>query len=410
MHRTGTVVIGGGQAGLATSAELSAAGDDHVVLERGRTAERWQSARWDSLRLLTPNWMSRLPSHQYGGPDPDGYMTTAEVTAYLRGYAALVCAPVVEHAPVHRVLPGGRGYVVESGAGTWTAERVVVATGAADVPNRPSVPRGLRSDLVEVDAAAYRNPAQLPDGAVLVVGASASGVQIADELRAAGREVVLSAGRHTRLPRTYRGRDVLAWLEAAGVLDQTVDDVPDVDAARRQPSLQLIGRPDRRTCDLATVAAAGVVVTGRLLAIDGLRAHFAADLPRTTASAQAWMHRQLDVVDRHIAVSGADAGDPDRPPTVQLPPGVGVLDLRLAGLRTVVWATGYGRRYPWLHVPVIGTDGDIAQRRGVTPSPGLYVVGMRFQHRRSSAFLDGVRHDARDVVGHMTSVRRRRIA
>lgn len=406
MQRTGTVVVGAGQAGLAVSHELAAAGHDHVVLDRGRVAERWLSRRWDSLRLLTPSWLSRLPGWCYDGDDPDGFMTAHEAARYLQRYAASFSAPVRSGVEVSQVRTTGSGYVVTTDTGTWTATSVVVATGAADRPARPALARHLRPDVMQVHAAHYRRPSSLPDGGVLVVGASASGVQIADELCRAGRSVVLAVGRHTRLPRCYRGRDVMAWLDRAGVLDQTVDEVPDVTAARRQPSLQLVGRPDHSDLDLAVVAARGVELAGRVVAVDGSRVRFADDLGRTTAAADAWMHRVLDTVDRQVACSGADATAPERPAEMRLRTGRAALDLRAAGIRSVVWATGYRRAYPWLQVPVLDGDGEIVQRRGVTPVPGLYVVGMRFQHRRSSAFLDGVRHDAHDVVGHLVTSQR----
>jgi putative flavoprotein involved in K+ transport len=408
--RTGTVVIGAGQAGLAVSHELAAAGHDHVVLDRGRVAERWLSARWDSLRLLTPNWMSRLPGHRYTGTDPDGFMTARETAGYLQAYGASFTAPVRTGVDVREVRAAGAGYRVVTDAGSWSATSVVVATGAADRPARPALAHRLSTDLVQVHAAHYRRPGALPDGGVLVVGGSASGVQIADELNRAGRHVVLAVGAHTRLPRRYRGRDVLAWMERAGVFDQTVADVADVAAARRQPSLQLVGRPDHADLDLGVVAGRGVRLAGRLVAVDGHRVAFADDLSRSTAAADTWMHRVLDTVDEHIARTQTAAPAAVRPTPVPIATGPAALDLRAAGVRSVVWATGYRRSYPWLRVPVVAPGGDIVQRRGVTPAAGLYVVGMRFQHRRGSAFLDGVRHDARDVVGHLVAARHRAVA
>jgi putative flavoprotein involved in K+ transport len=401
VHRTDVVIVGAGQAGLAMSHELSAAGRDHVVLDRGRVGERWQSECWDSLRLLTPNWMTRLPGWAYTGDDPDGFTPAADVARFLHRYAGSFGAPVQEGTTVLDVRPADRGYRVTTDRGAWTARSVVVATGHADPPARPRVAGALPGSIGQLDARAYRSPAGLPDGAVLVVGSSASGIQVADELCRAGRDVVLASGSHTRLPRRYRGRDILSWMDRTGVLDQTLDEVADPDSARRQPSLQLVGRPDHSDLDLSTVAARGVLVTGRLVGAHGTTVSLADDLARTAAAADARLRRLLAAVDEHIARHGGPADAPDAPRPVRLPPAPTSLDLRAAGVRTVVWATGYRRSYPWLRVPVVDPAGDIVHRRGVTAAPGLYVLGMRFQHRRSSAFIDGVRHDARYLTEHV---------
>src|SRR5512143_1279317 len=255
MRRTEAVVIGGGQAGLAMSHCLAGSGVDHVVLERGRVAERWRSERWESLRLLTPNWQTRLPGFRYQGPDPDGYMRVAEVVGFLERYARSFAAPVEEGTSVLSVAPAGGGYRVVTDRGTWEAPCVVIATGHCDTPLVPAFAPSLAGDVVQLVPSRYRHPGQLPAGGVLVVGASASGVQLADEIHASGRPVTLAVGRHTRLPRVYRGRDILWWLDAMGVFDESADDVYDLKVSRDQPSLQLVGRPDRATLDLPVLQA-----------------------------------------------------------------------------------------------------------------------------------------------------------
>ena len=279
MPTTDTIVIGAGQAGLAASYCLADRGVDHVVLERGRVAERWRSERWDSLRLLTPNWMSRLPGWSYTGPDVHGYMTTTEVVDYFQGYADATSAPVIEHSAVLHLAAGDDGFGVTTTADQWRAANVVIATGWCDQPALPTMARHLDPAIAQVAPAAYRNQGSLPDGGVLIVGASATGVQLADELAVAGRPVVLAVGGHTRLPRLYRGMDIFWWLERIGSLDRTVDQLPDPDAARHEPSLQLVGRPDHRNLDLAVLQKAGVELAGRLTGIDGHHASFAPDLP-----------------------------------------------------------------------------------------------------------------------------------
>jgi putative flavoprotein involved in K+ transport len=379
-----TVVIGAGHAGLAVSRLLTRAGRDHAVIDRGRIGESWRSARWDSLRLLSPNWMMRLPDWDYQGPDIDGFLPAGRFVRHLELYAQSFDAPVVSGATVLELSgPGGSGYRVVTDRGNWRARHVVIATG----PGLPRVPAGLRE---VVTAAAYRNPAQLAPGGVLVIGASASGVQIADELNRAGRDVYLSVGRHTRVPRSYRGKDVFWWLERTGRLARTIDEVRDPASARREPSMQLAGRPGE--LDLVTLQADGVRLLGRFDGMDGSRARFRPDLAETAAAADARMYRLLDSFDDSRG---------ERPPALVAPTTPSSVDLRRAGIGTVLVATGYQPDYPWLRLPITGPDGQIQQVRGITAAPGVYVVGQRFQHRRDSAFIDGARHDAAHVVQHL---------
>jgi glycine/D-amino acid oxidase-like deaminating enzyme len=251
-----TIVVGAGQAGLAASRGLAARGRDHVVLERGRVGERWHSDTWDSLHLLTPNWMNTLPAWAYRGGDPDGFMSAAEFSAHLADYARSFTAPVDEDTRVGAVRRNGDGFVVSTDRGCYRAANVIVATGWCDQPAIPAVAHELDAGVVQVVPHRYRRPAELPPGGVLVVGASATGVQLADELRESGRDVTLAVGAHTRVPRRYRGIDIFWWLGRVGLLDRTIDQMPDAARARREPSLQLVGGPVHRSLDLTTLLAA----------------------------------------------------------------------------------------------------------------------------------------------------------
>jgi putative flavoprotein involved in K+ transport len=376
------------------------------VLEGGRVAERWRSERWDSLRLLTPNWQSRLPGYRYAGGEPDSYMAMSEVVDFLEGYARSMDAPVEESANVTSVEPSGGAYRVATERGSWVARNVVIATGYCDVPFVPSLATELPPDVAQIVPTRYRNPSELPEGGVLVVGASATGVQLADEIHASGRPVTLAVGRHTRLPRRYRGRDILWWLDAMGVFDETGDEVFDLEISRRQPSLQLVGRPDHATLDLPSLERRGVRLVGRSVGLDGAVMAFADDLVAHTAAADARLARLIVRIDAFVARAGLRSQvGPAEPfqPFVWPAPAPETIDLRAQGIRTVVWATGFRRHYPWLRVPVLDARGELRHAGGVTPAPGLYALGLGFQRRRKSAFIDGVGDDARERADHIAA-------
>jgi putative flavoprotein involved in K+ transport len=408
MRRIDTLVIGGGHAGLAMSRCLHDRGIEHVVLERGRVAERWRSERWDSLRLLTPNWLTRLPGYRYTGPDPDGFMTMPELIDYFEGFARTWAAPIESGTTVVAVEPRESGFRVSTDRGDWHADHVVIATGYSDLPAVPPAAAALSSDIVQVVPTRYRHPGQLPEGGVLVVGASATGLQLADEIHASGRAVTLAVGRHMRLRRRYRGRDVLWWLDAMGIFDETTDDVYDLEISRRQPSLQLVGRPDHATLDLPMLERAGVRLVGRLAGIERRMAFFEDDLVAHTAAADVRLAQLLARIDQYVVSNGlahhVDAPEPFEPfcwPRTA-PSSV---DLHAEGIRSVVWATGFRREYSWLRVPVLDGHREIVHRHGVTPVAGLYVLGLHFQRRRKSAFIDGAGDDARVLADHLVARR-----
>jgi putative flavoprotein involved in K+ transport len=403
MRTIETVVIGGGQAGLACSRHLTAAGRPHVVLERGRVGERWRTGTWDSLHLLSPNWMNTLPGAPYRGLDPDGFLSAAAFARHLDDYALSFDAPVQEMTEVRLLRRRSRRFEVLTDDGGWRAEHVVLATGWCDLPAVPDIARDMARDLLQLAPRNYRDPAGLPPGGVLVVGASSSGVQLAAELRATGRDVTLAVGRHSRVPRRYRGVDIFWWLDRIGMLDRTIDQVPDASAARGEPSLQLVGRSDHSTLDLAALQALDVRLVGRVIGLDGHRVRIADDLPATVAAADLRMSALLARIDGHIDAEGFGGEVLGREPgaAIRLPTPTDELDLRAEGIGTVVWATGHRRAYPWLRLPVLDDRGELRQRRGLTPVPGLYVLGQRFQHHRSSNFIGGVGRDAAFVTRHL---------
>ncbi|MEU5877004.1 NAD(P)/FAD-dependent oxidoreductase [Spirillospora sp. NPDC047279] len=407
---TPVVIIGAGQAGLAMSRCLTDRSVEHVVLERGTVAHAWRTERWESLRLLTPNWMSRLPGHRYVGDDPDGYMSAAEAAGFLEGYGRSFAAPVRAHTTVTAVVPTPGGSLVETDQGPWRCRTVVLATGAAGAPHVPGISAALPA-VRQVTALEYRSPDQLDAGGVLVVGASASGVQIADELRRAGRAVTLAAGEHIRLPRTYRGRDIHWWMDAIGRLDERYDQVDDLSRARRLPSLQLVGTRERRTLDLNALAAGGVQVVGRLVGVSSGRAQFSGSLANVVASADLKLHRLLDRIDEHVAAHdlAGRVGATDRPEPTRV--ATAPTEIELSRFSTVVWATGYRPRYPRLDGSVFDRRGRLRHDGGVVEAPGMYVLGLPFLRRRKSSFIDGAGPDAHELCAHLVRrLSRRRAA
>jgi putative flavoprotein involved in K+ transport len=391
---TTTVIVGAGHCGLAMSHCLAARSIDHVLLERAEVANSWRTQRWDSLRLLTPNWMTRLPGYGYRGADPDGYLSARQVTAMLEDYADVSAAPVLTGTTVTSVRAAGGRYVVRTDQGSWRAPTVVLACGAAALPTVPALARLVPDGITSVTPAGYRNPGDLPPGGVLVVGASASGIQLADELHRSRRPVTLAVGEHVRMPRTYRGRDILWWLDACGLLDQRYDEVDDLVRARNVPSMQLVGSPGR-TVDLNALSSAGVRLVGRLAAIQDGVAQFSGSLPNVCALADLKLGRLLNTID---AWAGT-AGERFAPTTVRSAP-LG-LDLRSGEIAAIVWATGYRPDLSWLDVPVLDRRGRIVHDGGVMACPGLYLIGMPFLRRRKSSLIDGAADDAAELTAHL---------
>ena len=387
-----------------------------MVLERGNVANSWRRERWDSLRLLTPNWQTRLPGYRYEGADPDGFMTMAEVIEFVSNFAVKAAAPVRTHTAVTSVRQTDDGYQVATHDGDLRCRSLVLASGACNVPNVPPLQQGLPASIECLTPFDYRNPDQLPEGGVLIVGASATGVQLADEIHRSGRPVTLSVGEHVRLPRTYRGRDVLWWMDASGMWNQRYDEIDDLTRARRLPSPQLIGTRERTTLDLNALSAAGVELVGRLAAVRNGRALFSGGLCNQFALADLKMDRLLDTFDDWARTHqrNADVHPPERFEPTRVPASSRLhLDLASGEIRSVIWATGFRPDYSWLDVPVVDRKGHLRHDGGVVDAPGLYAIGLPVLRRRKSTFIHGAEDDARDLIDHLacylanTTVRQR---
>ncbi len=404
MTHVSVVVVGAGHCGLATSRHLAARSIDHLVVERGEVANSWRTERWDSLRLLTPNWMTRLPGLAYEGDDPDGYMGSADVVELITRYAAEGDAPVRTGTTVTALRPDGDGgYVVESDQGTWTADAVVLASGACNVASVPPVADEIPADVATLTAAGYRNPSQIAEGGVLVVGASASGIQIADELIRNGHEVTMAVGEHVRVPRRYRGRDILWWMDTSGVLSETWDQMDDVVRARAIPSMQLTGFGDAQTIDLNSITSRGARLVGRLsMARDG-HLLFSGALKNICRLADLKLARLLDTLDTWAADNGIDGIEPpERFPDTVVPDDPCIdIDLRSGEIRTILWATGYKPELSWVEPRILNPRGRLIHEGGLTRHPGLYLMGMPFLRRRKSTLIDGADADAADITAHL---------
>ncbi|TGQ29053.1 NAD(P)/FAD-dependent oxidoreductase [Mesorhizobium sp. M00.F.Ca.ET.216.01.1.1] len=399
MEQADVVIVGAGQAGIALSHCLRKRGTSHIVLERGRIGERWRSSTWRSLRLLTPNWLNALPGSPYCGPEPDGYMSRDAFVETLVGYAHRSQAPVHPYVDVLSCEQDGKGFRLRTTAGDWSARVVVVATGHCDVPSMPLLPQTGADQPASIHASQYRSPDELAAGGVLVVGASSSGVQIADELRRSGRRVILSVGKHTRLPRIWRDKDIFWWLYQMGFMSQQLDDLANPDSARRQPSLQLAGRADCSNVDLATLQGIGVELTGRLTRISNRAIGFADDLEESITAADAKQQRLLRQIDQFAGHRSTGHGPaPVKVPTTcrkRLSFANGIVD-------TIIWATGYSRSFSWLKLPAFTADGELAHKDGITTVAGLYALGFRFLRKRDSNFIGGVGADAQAIAAHVS--------
>jgi putative flavoprotein involved in K+ transport len=407
MEHIETVVVGGGQAGLALSYCLSRHGCEHVVLERGGLADRWRAQRWDSLRFQFPNWSIELPGARYEGNDPDGFADRATVQAFIAGYAARIKAPVrlgVDVSGLRRGQHDGR-YVVETTSGDIEARNVVLATGPYQRPRVPAFAASLPRDLAQIHTADYRNPSQLPPGAVLLVGSGASGCQIAEELAEAGRRVVFAVGRHERVPRRYRGRDAFWWRRELGTLDQTTEATP---KAMRTPPPLVTGVRGGYDVDIRGYPALGMTLTGRVADVrDGVVA-FAADLEHHLKLGDRKLVEFIRAVDDHVRSAGLDVPPADDAGAKRDPApatGPATLDLRGEGIGSVLWATGYTVDFGWVALPILDAEGAPLHKDGVTGQPGIYFLGLPWLRKRKSSFLGGVGEDAQLIADRIAGVR-----
>jgi putative flavoprotein involved in K+ transport len=403
-ERHDTVVIGGGQAGLAMSAVLQQRGREHVVLERGRVGERWRTERWESLRFQFPNWSLELPGHAYAGDDPAGFAHWREILRVIEGYAASTHPPVREHTEVTELRTDDGGFVLSVPDGTIHAGHVVVATGPFQRPRIPQLSEGVEPSVLQTEPTRYRRPEDLPDGAVVVVGSGASGCQIGDELLRAGRTVFLSVSRHRRVPRRFRGKDVYWWLDRMGRFAQTIDSFP---GRQWPPSTVVTGVSGGYDVNVRQMAADGIRVLGRVVgASDGALA-VARNANEILDEADAAFADFLAAA-REFAAAHPDVGLAEEEPTgsAALPATVDEverLDVRREKVAAIVWATGYDYDYDWLRVPILDAQGRPLQQRGVTHVPGLYFLGLHWMHTFKSGLLSGVGSDAEYLADHMSS-------
>ncbi len=394
VHETDVVVIGAGQSGLAISYFLSQSSIDHVLLERGEIGNAWAKERWQSLRLLTPNWQTTLPGRPYDGADPDGYMHARDVSSWLTGYAEHIDAPVLCGINVEKVGPLDGRYLIETNRGAWLADGVVLATGAASQASVPALDDEVPENITRLTSYNYKSVDQLPPGPCLVVGASATGVQLADEIHSSGRDVTLAVGEHVRLPRTYRDRDIFWWMNESGILDEGLDDIDDLVRARSIPSPQLVGTEDRSTLDLNQLADHGVRLVGRLVGINDDKFQFAGSLANVCALADLKMKRLLKNLDEWatgegITLDSVPAVEPTRVP--ENPP----LVLATDGFASIVWATGYRADFSYLDLDCFDRKGRIKHTAGVVDGyDGIVVMGLTFLRTRKSSFIHGAGEDA----------------
>ena len=401
-----SVIVGAGHAGLAMSRCLSERSIEHVMLERGEVANSWKTERWESLRLLTPNWQSRLPGYRYAGDDPDGYSAVPQLVDFLDHYARVIAAPLRTRTTVTAVRRVEDGYLVETDQGEWRCRTIVIATGACNIAAVPAWDHLVPPAVQTLTPMQYRSPQHLEPGGVLVVGASATGIQLALEIQRSGRPVTLCVGEHIRAPRVYRGKDIQWWMDVTGLFDQRYDEVEDIARARRLPSMQLVGTPERLTLDLNALRGTGVKLVGRLAGIRDSTAQFSGSLRNQCALADLKMGRLLDTFDVWARDHGLES---QVEPPIRLPPTVVEqsprleLDLASGEIKTIIWATGYRPDYSWLYVPVLDRKGLIRHNGGVAEAPGMYVLGLQFLRRRKSAFIDGAAADANDLSDHLVA-------
>jgi len=405
---TDVVVIGAGHSGLAFSHCLSESSVDHVVLERGEVANSWRNERWDSLTLLTPNWQCQLPGLAYTGSDPNGFMAVRELVEFIDHYADVIAVPVKTQTTVTSVSGSAGDYEISTDGGTWKCRSVIIASGACNVPVVPKAAESIPESIRSITPHDYHSANQLDPGGVLVVGASATGLQLAEEIRRSGKEVTIATGEHVRIPRTYRGKDIFWWLDRIGISDERYDVVDDIVRARALPSPQLIGCSNKTMLDLNLMAASGAKLVGRLMGFNGNTAQFSGSLKNVCALADLKMGRLLSTIDEWIEEN--DASDTETsfdeapqcfaPTNVEASPPL-LINLEDKGIRTILWATGFRPDYSWLNLPILDRKGRIKHDGGVTEAPGVYILGLPFLRRRKSSFIHGIEDDARELSDHL---------
>ena len=395
-------VIGGGQAGLAISYHLKARNIVHVVLEKERIGHAWRTERWDSFCLVTPNWQCQLPGFPYAGSDPHGFMLKNEIVSYIESYASMFGAPVWEGTAVTRLSGGDDHFHMETPKGELTADAVVLAVGNYHEPRTPEAGTNLPRSILQIHSSQYKNPGQLPDGEMLVVGSGQSGCQIAEDLHLAGRKVHLSVGSAPRCPRFYRGRDAVDWLADLGQYDLPVHDHPLGADVRKKANHYLTGRDRGRDIDLRKLALEGLQLYGRFQGLSDGRILFAGDLADNLDAADAVYNGICGLIDKHIAEEGIEA-PAGQHYTPVWKPGSPVLDFDpvALGITSIIWSTGFRPNYDWVELPVFDAAGYPVHERGVTAVPGLYVVGLPWLYTWGSGRFFSVGRDAAYIAARI---------
>ena len=411
-EKVDTIVVGGGQAGLAMSRSLSQLGREHVIIERSRVAERWRSERWDSLAFQFPNWSLTLPGYAYRTNDPDGFAHRDHVVQFLEEYAVHIQAPLrlgVAATSLCDKVANGYRFALETDRGTLEARNVVLATGPFQRPSIPSCSASIPDGIMQIHSREYRNPQQLPPGPVLVVGGGTSGAEIAEELHEAGRDVYLSIGGYRKGPRRYRGRDFLWWINQLGLWDRPIDLCPD---ARKERVPLLTGRDGGSGIDLRRFAGDGAHLLGRMIGVSGGKVALAPDVEEGLSAGDAWFVRFRQMMEDYLEYSGVElpeeSGPGDAPNgSTGSNPAIAELNLRSAGIVAIVWATGYQYDFGWVRFPVFADTGEPVQKRGVTSVPGLYFLGLRRMYTVKSALLSeaGVGADAEYLAERISAER-----
>lgn len=405
MKRVETVIVGAGQAGLSLSYHLQQMDKDHILLEKDQVASSWRNGRWDSFTLVTPNWQLNLPGMEYDGDNPEGFLPREEVVKYLEDYADSFNPPVRVGVEVTGIEPGKASrFRVSTTEGDYEVDNVVVAAGTFQQPSIPGFSAALSEDFHQLHSSQYRNPEQLPPGGVLVVGSGQSGCQIAEELHLSGKDVYLSTSKVGRLPRRYRGRDSMRWMIDLGIIGRTVDDL-DSHEERFNPNPHVSGKDGGHTINLHQFARDGIHLLGHLSGGHGTQVSISPDLHENLRHADGFAREIKQGVDKLIMKKGLDLEE-DETPTLE--DGFEVplqesLDLEDAGIRTILWATGYDLDFSWVKFPVFDEFGYPAGRRGVTPQPGLYFLGLHWLHTIKSGLFLGVGEDAAHIAERIHS-------
>jgi putative flavoprotein involved in K+ transport len=401
------VVIGGGQAGLSASYLLKERKIDHVIFEKNRIAESWRTKRWDTFCLVTPNWQCQLPGHPYSGPDPNGFMLKDEIVEYIESYARVFQPPVYEGVTVTRLRrDASDAFEISTDIGDFTADQVIIATGGYQEATIPRMAERFPPELFQIHSSDYKNPPQLPDGDVMIVGSGQSGCQIAEDLHLAGRRIHLCVGGAPRTARRYRGKDVVDWLDEMGYYDKPIHEHPQKERVRTKANHYVTGRDGGREIDLRKFALEGMRLYGRLKDIRGPMLHFCADLKQNLDQADAVAESIKDTIDTYIAANGIVAPvEPRYKPVWEPESEIYTLDYAAAGITCILWSIGFYADYRWIELPIFDGKGYPGHYRGVTNVPGLYFLGLPWQYTWGSGRFSGVARDAGFLVERIEAIR-----